>query len=73
MMFFDRDARRSGPTNYFVGFQNPRFTQKITRNAMDWIKWDQITSNSSEGSDWIRLDQIGSDWIRLDQIGSDWI
>ena len=26
---FDRDARRSGPTNYFVGFQG--FTQKSTR------------------------------------------
>ena len=58
MMFFDRDARRSGPTNYFVGFQNPRFTQKFTINALDWIKLDQITSNS------IRKDQIGSDRIR---------
>ena len=27
---FDRDARRSGPTNHFVGLQ--RFTQKFTRN-----------------------------------------
>ena len=35
---FDRDARRSGPTNHFVGFQNPRFTQKFTRNALDWIR-----------------------------------
>ena len=54
----DRDACSSGPTNYFVGFQNPRFTQKFTRNALDWMKLDQITSNC------IRKDQIGSDRIR---------
>ena len=36
--FFDRDARRSGLTNYFVGFQNPRFTKKCIRNALDRIR-----------------------------------
>ena len=41
---FDRDARRRGPTNHFVGFQNQGFTQKFTRNALDWIKLDQIGS-----------------------------
>ena len=75
---FDRNARRSGPTNHFVGLQ--RFTQKCTRNIRkltNWIRLDQIGSEwirlDQIGSDWIRLDQIGPDWTRLDQIGSDWI
>ena len=31
IIIFDCDARRSGPTKYFVGFQ--RFTQIFTRNT----------------------------------------
>ena len=30
-LFFDRDARRSGPTNYFVGFQN----QGLLKNLLE--------------------------------------
>ena len=29
--FFDRDARRSGPTNHFVGFQN----QGLLKNLLE--------------------------------------
>ena len=59
--FFDRDARRSGPTIHFHGFVT--LVQICYKLMETWC----LTKN------WIRLDQIGSDWIRLDQIGSDWI
>jgi hypothetical protein len=36
-------------------------------NGSNWIRLDQI------GPNWIKLDQIGSNWIKLDQIGSNWI
>ena len=70
--FFDRDARRSGPTIHFDEVDPTSSLWKLKgaykliildHIGLDWIKLD--------GSDRIRLDQIGSDWIRLDQIGSD--
>ena len=43
-VLFNRDTRRSGPTNCFAGFQ--RFTQIFTRNTRKLDVWQKIMKES---------------------------
>ena len=75
---FDRDARRSGPTIYFVVLQG------LIKNLLEicvnlklagsiWIKLDQISLNliqiDQTCSNMFKLDQTCSNLIKMDQIG----
>ena len=56
LVFFDRDARRSGPTIYFVVLQG------LIKNLLE------ISVNLKlVGSIWIELDQVGLNLIQIDQ------
>ena len=55
--FFDRDARRSGPTNHF---------DEVDPN----IEFVEAHRSLQIGSDWIRLDDLGISRSTLDTLAA---